>query len=125
MSIRREDVLHVARLAELEVAEGELSRLVEQMGRIVEFVAQLNEVPASEQAPAFLAGPAAVRLRPDEVAPDRLAHGAVVDFALLHITTASFAFNWYVFNLADVAIVAGVAGLLYETLLGGRAAKAP
>jgi signal peptidase II len=56
---------------------------------------------------------------------DRLAHGAVVDFALLHVTTASFAFNWYVFNLADVAIVAGVAGLLYETLLGGRAAKAP
>ena len=56
---------------------------------------------------------------------DRFAHGAVVDFALLHITTASFAFNWYVFNLADVAIVAGVAGLLYETFLGGRAAKAP
>ena len=26
----------------------------------------------------------------------------------------SFSFNWYVFNLADVAIVAGVAGLLYE-----------
>ena len=56
---------------------------------------------------------------------DRLAHGAVVDFALLHLTTASFSFNWYVFNLADVAIVAGVAGLLYETFLGGRAAKAP
>ncbi len=56
---------------------------------------------------------------------DRFAHGAVVDFALLHLTTASFSFNWYVFNLADVAIVAGVAGLLYETLLGGNAAKAP
>ena len=56
---------------------------------------------------------------------DRLAHGAVVDFALLHITTETFSFNWYVFNLADVAIVAGVAGLLYETFLGGRAAKAP
>jgi signal peptidase II len=56
---------------------------------------------------------------------DRLVHGAVVDFALLHITTETWAFNWYVFNLADVAIVAGVAGLLYETLLGGRAAKAP
>ena len=56
---------------------------------------------------------------------DRFAHGAVVDFALLHLTTASFTFNWYVFNLADVAIVAGVAGLLYETLLGDRAAKAP
>lgn len=58
-------------------------------------------------------------------AVDRLAHGAVVDFALLHLTTATFTFNWYVFNLADVAIVAGVAGLLYEALLGGRAAKAP
>lgn len=56
---------------------------------------------------------------------DRAAHGAVVDFALLHITTETWAFNWYVFNLADVAIVAGVAGLLYETFVGGRAAKAP
>jgi signal peptidase II len=56
---------------------------------------------------------------------DRLAYGAVADFALLHIQTATWSFNWYVFNLADVAIVAGVAGLLYESLLGDRAAKAP
>jgi signal peptidase II len=56
---------------------------------------------------------------------DRLAYGAVADFALLHIQTASWSFNWYVFNLADVAIVAGVAGLLYESLIGDRAAKAP
>lgn len=75
MSIRREDVLHVARLSELDVAEADLPRLVEQMGRIVDFVAQLDEVPASERAPAFLAGPTAVRLRADEVAPDRLVHG--------------------------------------------------
>jgi signal peptidase II len=44
---------------------------------------------------------------------------------LFHVTTASFSFKWYVFNLADVAIVAGVIGLLYETLVGGDAAKAP
>jgi signal peptidase II len=56
---------------------------------------------------------------------DRFAYGAVADFALFHLTTASFSFNWYVFNLADVAIVAGVIGLLYETLIGGGAAKAP
>jgi signal peptidase II len=56
---------------------------------------------------------------------DRLAYGAVADFVLLHIETASWSFNWYVFNLADVAIVAGVAGLLYESLVGDRAAKAP
>ena len=56
---------------------------------------------------------------------DRLAHGAVVDFVLFHITTPRFNFTWYVFNLADAAIVAGVVGLLYESFLGGRAAKAP
>jgi signal peptidase II len=55
---------------------------------------------------------------------DRFAYGAVADFLLFHVTTASFSFKWYVFNLADVAIVAGVVGLLYETLLGS-AAKAP
>jgi signal peptidase II len=56
---------------------------------------------------------------------DRLAYGAVADFVLFHVTTATFSFNWYVFNLADVAIVAGVIGLLFETLIGARAAKAP
>ena len=34
-------------------------------------------------------------------------------------------FRWYVFNLADVAIVFGVALLLYETLFVADAAKAP
>jgi signal peptidase II len=56
---------------------------------------------------------------------DRMAYGAVVDFLLLHLTTASFSFKWYVFNLADAAIVAGVAGLLYDSLAGRRAAKQP
>jgi len=56
---------------------------------------------------------------------DRFAYGAVVDFVLFHVTTASFRFDWYVFNLADAAIVAGVIGLLYETVIGGSAAKAP
>jgi signal peptidase II len=56
---------------------------------------------------------------------DRLAYGAVADFVLFHITTASWNFRWYVFNLADAAIVAGVVGLLYESLFPGRAAKAP
>ena len=56
---------------------------------------------------------------------DRLAYGAVADFVLLHVTTASFNFKWYVFNIADAAIVAGVVGLLYETLAPRGAAKAP
>jgi signal peptidase II len=56
---------------------------------------------------------------------DRLAYGAVMDFVLLYLSTPTWSFHWYVFNLADVAIVAGVAGLLYESLLGNHAAKAP
>jgi signal peptidase II len=56
---------------------------------------------------------------------DRLAYGAVMDFVLFHIRTPGFNFTWYVFNLADAAIVAGVIGLLYESFRGGRAAKAP
>lgn len=56
---------------------------------------------------------------------DRLAYGAVVDFALLHTQIGGKTYNWYVFNLADVAIVAGVAGLLYDTLLSPPAVKRP
>jgi signal peptidase II len=56
---------------------------------------------------------------------DRLAYGAVVDFALFHVEIGGVTYNWYVFNLADVAIVVGVAALLYESFLGVPAAKAP
>lgn len=54
---------------------------------------------------------------------DSLAYGAVVDFAFFHLQWGDQRLDWYVFNLADVAIVAGVIGLLYDSLLG--AAKAP
>src|SRR3954470_9836523 len=56
---------------------------------------------------------------------DRVAYGAVVDFALFHIEIGGKTFNWYVFNLADAAIVAGVSALLYDSFLGVPAAKAP
>ena len=75
MSIGREEVLRVAKLAELAVAEQELPTLVEQMGRIVDFVAELGAVPAGEEAPPFLAGPEKVALREDVVRPERLARG--------------------------------------------------
>jgi signal peptidase II len=58
-------------------------------------------------------------------AVDRFAYGAVVDFALFHVQIGGKTLNWYVFNLADVAIVAGVAALLYDSFLGVPAAKAP
>jgi signal peptidase II len=56
---------------------------------------------------------------------DPFLHQGVVDVVLFHITTQTIHFNWYVFNFADTAIVAGVAGLLYESLFRDGAAKAP
>jgi signal peptidase II len=47
---------------------------------------------------------------------DRVLLGGVADFFSLH----AFGFYWYVFNIADVGIVAGVAGLLYDSLLTSR-----
>ena len=65
VSIGRDEVLHVARLAELAVRDDEVERLVQQMNRIVDYVAQLDEVPAEDQAAPFLPGPAQVPLRAD------------------------------------------------------------
>ncbi len=47
---------------------------------------------------------------------DRILIGGVADFFSLH----AFGFYWYVFNIADVAIVAGVAALLYDSFTGSR-----
>jgi len=44
---------------------------------------------------------------------DRIRFGAVVDFIHAH----AFGWSWYVFNIADAAIVCGVAALILESLL--------
>lgn len=52
---------------------------------------------------------------------DRIAYGAVFDFIHFHIGS----FSWYVFNVADAAIVAGVAGLLYDSFVLDRRRPRP
>lgn len=47
---------------------------------------------------------------------DRVLLQGVADFYRLH----AFGYSWYIFNIADVAIVAGVAGLLYDLYLTSR-----
>lgn len=74
MSIGREDVARVARLAELAVSDEELPALVQQMERIVGFVEQLGEVHDDEAASPFVAGPDATPLREDIVRPAELAY---------------------------------------------------
>lgn len=73
MSIGREDVLHVARLAELQVAEAEVAPLVQQLNGIVAFVAQLSGAEIPADTPEFTVGPFKATLRKDVVAPEPLA----------------------------------------------------
>ncbi len=75
MSVTHDEVLKIARLAELEVSEEALPLLAEQMSRILDYVRQINSVPASEGVRPFVPGPDAVRFRADEVKPAPLAFG--------------------------------------------------
>lgn len=75
MSVTHDEVQKIARLAELDVSEDAVPLLAEQMSRILEYVAQINAVPASEGVKPFVPGPDAVRFRPDEVKPASLAFG--------------------------------------------------
>jgi signal peptidase II len=50
---------------------------------------------------------------------DRLAYGYVADFYYFHAGS----FSWYVFNLADTAIVAGVMLLIYDAVFSSKKAS--
>jgi signal peptidase II len=57
---------------------------------------------------------------------DRAAYGAVADFAHFFVDTERWGrVSWYVFNIADVAIVAGVALLLYESVFESGKKETP
>jgi signal peptidase II len=51
---------------------------------------------------------------------DRIRFGAVLDFIHAHVATPWGDFSWYVFNVADAAIVCGVAILIIESQLSKR-----
>ena len=66
MAITREDVLHVAALAQLELSEAEIARLTEQLGDILEAVGKVSELDLSD-VPATSHPLSVVNvLRPDE-----------------------------------------------------------
>jgi aspartyl-tRNA(Asn)/glutamyl-tRNA(Gln) amidotransferase subunit C len=75
MSVSRDDVLRIAQLAELEVEEDGLPALVDQMSRILDYIAQLSAATGSNGLRPFVPGPDAIRFRPDEVKPWPLAFG--------------------------------------------------
>jgi aspartyl-tRNA(Asn)/glutamyl-tRNA(Gln) amidotransferase subunit C len=51
MSIGREQVLHVARLARLEIPENEIESVREQLGAILEAVSKVSELDLSDVPP--------------------------------------------------------------------------
>lgn len=73
MSVSPNDVMRVARLAELAVDETELAALTAQLDRIVGFVAQLAEAGEAGPDLTHAAGPECTPLRPDVVHPIPLA----------------------------------------------------
>jgi aspartyl-tRNA(Asn)/glutamyl-tRNA(Gln) amidotransferase subunit C len=69
MAITREDVLHVAKLAELDLTEEEIARLEIQLNDILAAVGKVSELDLSDVPPT--SHPLAVvnALRPDEAHP--------------------------------------------------------
>ena len=69
MSVSREEVERIARLAELHVDESALPALTDQMSRILEYVSQIAAVAGTETVQPFTPGPVALRYRADDVRP--------------------------------------------------------
>jgi aspartyl-tRNA(Asn)/glutamyl-tRNA(Gln) amidotransferase subunit C len=69
MSITREEVAHLAKLARLAVTEDELDLFAGQLGIILEAVASVGQVAADDIPPTSHAVPLTNVFRPDEVRP--------------------------------------------------------
>lgn len=67
MKLTRQNVEHIAHLARLEIGPGEIDGVVEKLGRIVEFVDQLQAADTSAVTPMAHPMDMNQRLRPDEV----------------------------------------------------------
>ena len=69
MSITRQDVQHMARLARLELTESESEQLREQLESIVGYVAELSSVDTEHVAPDMPRTEAEAAVREDRVLP--------------------------------------------------------
>ena len=69
MAITREDVLHVAKLAELDLTEEEIGRLEVQLNDILAAVGKVSELDLSDVPPTSHPLSVVNALRPDEARP--------------------------------------------------------
>ncbi|WP_019876355.1 Asp-tRNA(Asn)/Glu-tRNA(Gln) amidotransferase subunit GatC [Sporichthya polymorpha] len=69
MSITRDEVAHLARLARLDLSEDELAQMAGQLDAILNAVARVSEVADADVPPMSHAVPLTNVLREDEVRP--------------------------------------------------------
>ena len=69
MAITREEVLHVAKLARLELTDDEVERLTEQLGAILEAVSKVSELDLSDVPPTSHPLEVVIAWAPDEPRP--------------------------------------------------------
>ena len=69
MKISKEEVLHVAKLARLNLTEDETTRLMSDMESIIGFADKLNELDTEGVVPTARAIPMQNAFRADEVTP--------------------------------------------------------
>lgn len=67
--ISRDDVVHVARLARLELGDADIERMREQLNSILTYIDKLKELDVEGVAPTSHAVPLVNVMREDEVAP--------------------------------------------------------
>ena len=69
MSLTRDDVAHLGRLARLSLTQEELDHYTDQLGVILDAVARIGEVAAADVPPTSHPLPLTNVTRPDEVLP--------------------------------------------------------
>jgi aspartyl-tRNA(Asn)/glutamyl-tRNA(Gln) amidotransferase subunit C len=75
-NITREQVLHVAELARIELSDEDIARLGADLGEMLEYVEKLGQLDTTAIEPTFQVGEPGIFARPDEVtnepAPERM-----------------------------------------------------
>ena len=69
MSLKIEEVQHIAKLAKLDLSEDEIARYREQLSDILDHIAKLNELDTADISPMANAVEGASPLRADETRP--------------------------------------------------------
>jgi len=69
MTLSSDDVMKVARLSRLKLAAEDVPRLADQLGKILDYVAQLDEIDTTNVEPMAHAGDFLNVFRPDQPVP--------------------------------------------------------